>query len=261
MEKLYARLIAILVCIVFTSNFYAQDSYGVFKVSGTPKVLNSGTIKKGDIIKNGDKIITSLSDEIILVDSKGQLYKVSNVTSTNYTDLPKFKSEIKSESLSKKYLTYVYSKMTNNVGKNDNIGAVYRNNYLYLQLSPSDSIKIYNSEINFVWVADNETETSYFLLKENGSSHITKLGIKGNTLNLFVDNNLLKTGKEYDWAVSNSQFPAMDEIKMHNFTVLSSAHFNALKPEIESLKKEFAALGFNDDEIKKIICLDFKICY
>lgn len=260
MEKLYVRLVLLLV-VLSSSKLHSQNEFGVFKVSGSPRIVDAGNLKKGDIINKGDAISLLVKDEVILLDAQGQLYKISGVTAVKYNEIQNFNTELEAGSFSKKYLTYVWNRFTKKSGKNDNISVVYRNDYLYLQLAPSDSIKIFRPEINFSWTVKNPNETKFFILKENGSSHITKLGIQGNTLHLSVDNELLKVGKQYGWAISESQFPDMNELKMHNFFILSAAEFKAMKPAIDSIKKDFIALGFSEIEIKEIFCFDFKICY
>lgn len=261
MEKLYVRISQCLLFVFIATTSYSQEGYCAFNVLGAPKIENAGTIVKGDIITKDVKVILKPTDELILVDALGQLYQIKGAASTSYSEIANFKKEQDTDSFSKKYLSYVWEKFTKKSGKNDNIGAVYRNDYLYLQLAPSDSIKVYSPEINFSWVVEDAAETSFFLLKEKGSTHLTKLGIQGNTLHLFVDNKILVPGKQYEWAVSKAQFPDMDEVQMNSFFVLSTAQFNILQPEIEALNKDFTALGFSEIEIKKMICLDFKICY
>lgn len=260
MEKLYLS-IALIATLFFSEALVAQTNYCVFKVTGEPVLANGNKLSKGSLITSGNTIKVGASEHVLLVDESGQLYDIGENKEAGFDAIPSFKRVAETASFSEKYLSYVWKKFTKQKAAGEHLGVTYRNDRVYLQLAPNDSIKIYVPEIHFSWVTDEPDDKSYFLIKKAGSDHMTKVGVVGNKLHLFVDNRLLQPGEEYQWAVSKEKFPDLTSINLQSFTLLTAKQFKELKPEIEALKTDMISLGFSEDEIKEMLCTDYKLCY
>ncbi len=87
------------------------------------------------------------------------------------------------------------------------------------------------------------SEKTYLFLREVGKSNYLKFGIRGNTITLFVDNYILKSGKEYQWAISHKLFPDLEAIKKHQFKILTENDYNILLQKHDQFIKSLVALG------------------
>lgn len=239
----------------------AQDNLMVFKVEGTPVLKIDKTTKslsKGSPIASNSTVSIKTNDKLLLINDAGYCFEIKNTGDYSYADIKKIPASGDNSSFTKKYLSYVWNQFAKNTSNPSKTGVVYRNDNLIL-LQPSDSVKIYFPEIKFVWNLDSEEK--YFFLKEMETGHMVKFGVMGKNLTLFVDDQLLKKGKIYQWAVSETKFPDMEALTFYNFSLLSNEEFKSLEPDIELFKKDLQALGFNASEIKIMLCNDYKICY
>jgi hypothetical protein len=260
MEKLHLSIV-LLIALFFSEYLVAQTDYCVFKVTGEPTLANGNTLKKGTVVSSENIIKVGPSENVLLVDENGQLYDIGENKEAGYDAIPNFKRVAETASFSEKYLSYVWKKFIKQKATGEHLGVAYRNDRVYLQLAPNDSIKIYIPEIHFSWATDEPDDKSYFLIRKSGSDHMTKVGVVGNKLHLFVDNRLLQPGEEYQWAVSKEKFPDLTSIKLQSFTLLTAKQFKELKPEIDALKADMITLGFTEGEIKEMLCTDYKLCY
>jgi hypothetical protein len=139
---------------------------------------------------------------------------------------------------------------------------VYRGDDILLMRHPADSIKIFKSEIKFEWnnIKDKVKEY-YFILKDVDTDQVTKIGTHATSISLFVDSSILKEGKHYKWAITETKYPNYNKTIFYNFTLLSQAQFDALEKEIKSISSFFKKLNYDKKDIRKIICQDYKICY
>ncbi len=263
MGKLFSLKAAILVMLLFfcALDISAQDKLMVFKVEGTPVLKIDKTTKslsKGSPIVLNSVVSVKANDQLLLINDAGYCFEIKKTGDYSYADIKKIPASVDNSSFTKKYLSYVWNQFAKNTANPSKTGVVYRNDNLIL-LQPSDSVKIYFPEIKFVWNLDSEEK--YFFLKEMETDHLVKFGVMGKNLTLFVDDQLLKKGKSYQWAVSETKFPDMDALTFYNFSLLSNDEFKALEPDIDLFKRDLAALGFSTSEIKIMLCNDYKICY
>lgn len=97
------------------------------------------------------------------------------------------------------------------------------------------------------------SEKTYLFLREVGKSNYLKFGIRGNTITLFVDNYILKSGKEYQWAISPKLFPDLEAIKKHQFKILTENDYNILLQKHDQLIKSLVALGIDGEDLKSML--------
>lgn len=263
MGKLYSLKAILLLALVFfcVVGSYAQDNLMVFKIEGTPVLKVDKAIKslsKGSPIDANGLISLKDKDHLLLINNDGNCFEINKAGDYSFADIKKNPIKEDNSSFTKKYLSYVWNQFTKNTNAQSKTGVVYRNDMLIL-LQPSDNVKLYIPEIKFVWNVDSEEK--YFFLKDIETDHLTKFGVMGNNLTLFVDDQLLKKGRSYQWAVSETKFPDLEALVFYSFSMLSNEEFKALEPEIQLFKKDLQSLGFSAPEIKLLLCNDYKICY
>jgi hypothetical protein len=265
MEKLLSikkiTFFLIIFSILFTN---AQNNFFVYKVNGSPELKVNDTLRainKGTMIEKMSSLKLSENDELHLIDEIGDLFKVSEVGNYLFNDLQKLSPIKDKSSFTKKYFAYVWKQFTNNTGKNIKTGVVYRIDNITLMLQPADSIKIYFPEVKFSWNKEKDDKPLYFILKDKSSNQVTKIGTNNTSITLFIDNLLLKRGNFYEWTVTETKYPNFEEITFYSFELLDSKMFKALQEELSELTKDLKKLGFNDTEIKTMLCEDYKVCY
>lgn len=263
MEKLYLviKKSCVLSLLFFSIQAFTQTDLVVYKIHGTPKIKSNNTvtnIKKGLLLNEESKVLLAVKDTLLLIDHAGNAFKINTKGTYSLQDISKNPIANTSASFTKKYFSYVWNTFIKNDNTKTKVGVVFRNDNVVL-LQPSDSVKLYTSEIKFVWNTDDKE--SFFHLKNVKDNHITKFGVNGSFVTLFVDNTILNRGEMYQWAISEKKFPNLDDLVFYNFSLLTLDAFNALKPELESFKKDMTSLGFSAIEIKEMLCNDYKICY
>jgi len=250
---------------IFGATVYSQNNFIVFKVEGAPRLLQNDTIRtvtKGSIIDFTSKLTLHRDDSVLIINEEGNLIKVDDERTYTYNDLYYIAPEKDDSNFTKKYFAYVWNQFTNNRKIRTKGGVVYRVDNNSLMIEPSDSVKIYFPEIKFVWKKDDAVDkTYYFILKNLKTNHITKIGTRNDELRLFVDNVILKRGTNYEWAVSETKYPDLYEVTFYNFELLDNEQFKSLSFEISSITTGLQKLGFASEEIKKMLCEDYKICY
>jgi hypothetical protein len=263
MEKLY-EIIGKGLCLLLlcsTLGIHAQNSLVVFKTEGRPMVKVNDSLKtlsKGSAIASNAVITIKDTENLLAIDEHGNCYKTDRIGDYTFADLLNSPVPADNSSFTKKYLTYVWNQFTNQNSAKTKTGVVFRTDNFTL-LQPPDNVKFFVPEINFVWNID--AEFSYFMLKDLATGHISKFGVSGNSLTLFVDNRLLTKGNTYQWSVSDQKFPDLEQIEYFNFSIITNEEFAALKPELDSFKNDLSAIGFSTEEIKQLLCSDYKICY
>ncbi len=266
MEQLYKiKKISLLFFFLGYLSINAQSNFYAYKIEGKPTMLLNDTLRKvskGTKIPKKSSVQLNKNDKLLFINESGELFKLAEAGKYMYNDL-KNKTAIKDKSsFTKKYFSYVWKQFTNNTTNKTKTGVVYRIDNIVLMQQPADSIKIYFPEIQFSWNrTKEENETLYFILKEKGKNHITKIGTNNTSLTLFIDNQLLKRGKEYQWAVSKTKYPNFEKVKFYHFELLDSKQFKAIQEELSELTKGLEKLGFSQIEIKQMICEDYKMCY
>jgi hypothetical protein len=263
MEKLRSlrhigALVLIFCCL---SVVKAQEKLMVFKVKGSPVLKVNDSLKslsKGSQVPSNSIVSLATNDDLLLINEKGNCFQINDAREYNFSEVLENAVAEDNSSFTNKYFTYVWDQFAKNKKSKVKTGVVYRNDNIVL-LEPADSVKIYNPEIKFSWNID--VPESYFLLRDIETNHISKFGTKGSYIKLFVDNEFLVKGKEYQWAVSDTKFPNLDELDFFNFSLLTGDEFLEYKSDIDLFKKELTSLGLSKGEIKVLFCNDYKICY
>lgn len=248
--------------VLFTN---AQNNFYVYKTEGKPTIIVNDTLQKiykGTKISEKSIVTLKNGDKLMLINKKGNLFKIPNAGKYKFSDIEKIKSVENNSSLTSDYFAYVWKQFTNNKAKKLKTGVVYRTDNITLMLQPADSIKIYFPEVKFTWSTHpKEKKTLYFILKEKNDSHITKIGTESDNLTLFVDNELLSRGKTYEWTVSETKYPNFEDVKFYNFELLDTQKFRETQEKMAKITSELKKLGFENDEIKRMLCEDYKVCY
>ena len=237
-----------------------QNTYYVFKKSGEPFFYSNKPLERGSNVSAGDTLFLGKTDYILLVNQLGELFELKEPNEYIFSQLLNFRRRFHDESLTKKYFAYVWKQFTNQTKKRQDAGVVYREDHEIKLLNPRDSVKVYNPELTFNWVNNTDTDKLFFFLKDLESNRITKFGVTGNSLTLFLDNYLLTVDKEYDWAVAKISFPNLNQLKFNNLKILTKEEYKRQLDEMAIIIKAFRLLGFTEEEIKKAICIDYKLC-
>ncbi|AOW20330.1 hypothetical protein [Urechidicola croceus] len=266
MEKFFSIKLIFTVVVILSSMYsYSQKSFFVYNVEGSPIFKVNDSIKpinKGTKIDTKSSLTISKTDTILIINGLGELFKISKEGNYLFKDLEKLKSEKNNSSFTKKYFNYIWNQFTNNTKNNTQTGVVYRTDNLTLMLKPLDSIKIHFPEIKFVWNMNPlENKELYFILLENETNHVTKIGTTNNTITLFIDNHILHRGKTYKWTVSETKYPDLESIEFYNFELLDNDTFKSMQLEIGEITSDLEKLGFQTEMIKRMICEDYKVCF
>ena len=266
MEKLYSVKTSLFFFIFLLSSIcIAQENFIVFKVDGTPILKHNDTLRsisKGSLLNNNSRVTLKNSDSFLMIDKAGSLYNVDKTGDYAYADLQKIPADVDDTSFTKKYFTYVWKQFTNNTNTRSKGGVVYRVDNNSLMFQPTDSVKIYFPEVRFVWKKGKEKDkTYYFILKDLKTNSITKIGTTDNNVTLFVDNNILKRDNSYEWTVSETKYPNLDKVPFYNFELINTEEFKKLQAEINNITTDLQKLGFTPEEIKVMLCEDYRICY
>ena len=267
MENIYKiKILTFSFIIGCAFSLQAQDEFFVYLLKGEPYIDQNDSIKpisRGSIIEKNAKLILGKKDVVHYIDDEGELYKVSKKGSFKFNELKKIDPKANSTSFSKNYFTYLWNQFTNAVdNKKNKSGVVYRGDDIFLMQNPTDSAKVYASEIRFEWKKiPKKKKDYYFILKDVETGHVIKLGTPSNELTLFVHDSIIKQGKSYQWAITETKYFNENEVAFYNFSILNKSEFKALEPKINELSNYLKSLGLNKKEIKATISEDYKIYY
>jgi hypothetical protein len=204
------------------------------------------------------------SDDVIFyLDNNHSVYKFEQQGTFKYKDLKKVAPTIDKSTFTQRMFEYVWNQFTKtNVKEKNKSGVVYRGDNIVLMLHPADSIKIFYPEIKFEWhQIEDKTKDYYFILRDVENKNITKIGLKDNSLTLFVNENLVTSGKTYEWTITETKFPNYDKTTFYSFKLLTASEFDNLKKEIDAITEDLKSLGFDKNEIRAAICEDYKVCF
>ena len=268
MENLF-KINRLLVVILF--NFFvfqvaiSQSYFVVHRVQGEPYIEVNDSIKsvtKGSLLDKGTLLTMGRSDNIHFINNEGDLFKLFQTGSFSHSDLEKILPIENNSSFLRKSLSYAWKELTNTLPtRNNKSGVVYRGEELIFKLNPVDSAFIAGNEIHFEWKPKEGKEKNYyFILKDVSRGLTTTIGTPSTNLNLIVDGTLLKYGNQYEWTVTETQLPEKD-FPFSSFEIGSKEE---IKNSMQKIKQIYAFLsknGYSRDEIRRISCQEFKICY
>ena len=257
---LFSRLIFIILCTVFTAECLGQESYYVYQKTGEPKFSSNKKANRGVYFEALDTLRLSDDEKVTLVNRSGEIFALAGPNTFVFQDISKNKVQLNQTSFTSKYFTYVWTQFTNHRKSKQEAGVVYREDRTIIKHFPVDSAKLFQPSIFFRWENNSENEMVYFFLKQQNKEHITKIGTPSDSILLYVDNNLLKKGSDYNWAISPEPFPSLKDLKYSTFYLLDDNSFQELKTEMEVLIKTFTLLGYPEARIKEAICADYKFC-
>lgn len=249
------------VCFLLLSNLaMAQNSFYVFKKTGQPFFSMDLPVQRGAVFKNTDTLTLKELDTVFLINKLGQLFELKEPRTYAYNSLHRYRKQSADDSFSAKYFSYVWKQFTNQQESRQQPGVVYREERNIKLSQPMDSIKWYVPEIMFTWQNRTDTLNTYFHLQDMETKHITKIGTTSNSLVLYRDNLILKSGRSYRWTVTTTPFPDFNEVKFNSFELLTNEAYLELKKEMEALTLALQILGFSEGDIKTAICMDYKFC-
>ncbi|WP_405385015.1 hypothetical protein [Maribacter sp. LLG6340-A2] len=255
-----SRLKYVWVMLVFANWAWAQSSYYVYKISGSPYFNEHMSVQRGGAFTDSDTLTLHKLDTVYLINQLGELYELNQPKAYTYNTLYQHRKHEKTNSFTSKYFSYVWRQFMNQKDIRQRPGVVYREDRNIQLNKPMDSIRWFVPKIKFSWENRTDSLTTYFHLEDLKTAHITKIGTNTNYLELFRDNLILKPGTSYRWAVTTTPFPDYKKVKFNTFELLSNADYLKLKEEIKALTMALQLLGFSDEDIKMAICLDYKFC-
>jgi len=267
MENLFKIKTLLILTLAFTSaqGIQSQNNLFVYKFSGQPVVEVNDSIRpmtKGTVIDESTSLIMNRDDILHFINEQGTLFELISTGRFSQKELLKVPAMQNNSSFSQKTFSYLWKEFTNSIAlRNNKSGVVYRGDQLNL-LWPTNNDAIYTSEIKFDWEpVENKKKPYYFILRETETGSMTKIGTYTNSVILFVDNALLKNGKNYEWTVVETKFPNLEKLEFNEFMVGTQKEFEDLKAEIGAISRLLNDMGLNNREIKDAMCVDFKKCY
>ena len=129
----------------------AQDSLCVFKLGGEAYLNKSKKLKslvKGDFIPFSAQVILGPQSQLVAIDQEGNAYKVNQAKTYTFNNLLKFKAK-GGESLTSKYLKFVWNELVNEKKRKTIIGGVFRGEVLMQY--PIDSARLASNGITLKW--------------------------------------------------------------------------------------------------------------
>ena len=256
----FSRLAVTFLSLFFARIAFAQNSYYIFKKSGSPTFNVDTSVERGTFFNLNDTLKLKTRDYVMLVNEKGELFELNTPDLYTVPQIPAYKLKMDHTSFTRKYFSYVWRQFTNKRKSKQEAGVVYREGRNISLKIPMDSAKIYKPSAWFVWTNKTDNNLVYFFLRDVEKNHITKIGTLSDSLLLHVDNSLLVPGRNYEWSVASSSFPNLNKLEFNALRVLEDQKYSEVKKEVDILIKTFKILGFSEKEIKEVICMDYKFC-
>ena len=258
MEKL---LIRTLICFCFIQTISAQDSLCVFGTKGTVfKQLYSKKIPlgKGDIISIKDKLTVLPNSQLTALGKVGDLYVISKQGTYSFKNILQFKQEKAAKNVTSLYLKYLWNELTHKNEKKALVGGVFRG--AVLMKSPKDSTIIANSKVTLEWRSNGIDSLYYVFIKNKKTNSVFKFETNGSHLVFEKENPIFEGSTEFEWFVTTEAFPNINNIPFYTFTKLNYEDYEKLKNSYQDLVTDLRAFGYNEDEIKNILCSQYKLC-
>lgn len=259
MEKLSRFLIIIVVFQFCVQPLKAQNRLCIYNAKGSAIVENDPRkkeIKKGDFIKQSDKVKVADKSLVTALDETGQVYVIDKPGNYNFDKLLGFKKKAETTGLTSKYFKFVWKEMTQKEG-NKLIGGVYRGNSL--MISPKDSAQVKNSKITFRWKPDS-LSVNYVFIRNKETDETLKLATNGSELVLFQENPIFKEAVNLEWTVSKESFPNLNNLPFNSFTLIDRNKYKTLKNSYKSLTDDLKTSGLDDQQISEVLCESFGLC-
>ncbi|WP_411894868.1 hypothetical protein [Winogradskyella sp. A2] len=236
----------------------------VLKFEGEPNIIHNDTtqiVTNGSVIKKKSKLVMHRDDVAVLINNKGDVFELYQTGTFKHKDLLKLSPKKNNNSFSRNLINYYWKEFTNTMNKGySKSGFVYRGDYVNL-LQPLDSTTLHSGEIKFEWTAiENKTKPYYFILREKDAEKVTKIGTHDTAISLFIDDINLSYGKSYEWTVVESKYENLDKLDYSTFNLLSKSAYQSKQEELATLSDFLKSLGYKPEEIKTMLCADYKTC-
>lgn len=275
MVKFYIKKLEIaikrIIILGFLISFYqlglAQNSLYVLLVNGDVKtVRDNKPIKIGSEISNPTNIRISENASITCIDRSGNTYITQRPGLLTFDHLIHDKKIV--TNVTRWYFQEVYKKNfkraqnTGTVGGADGIGGglalawVDPETFLgdILMRYPFNESQVNTNTVTLKWKQKNEsTDTYYIFLRQSGQRDVHKFSVKGTEIEL---NKLLplEANQKWEWVVSDVESPDLTRLYSYSFTTLSKRDFDRnMSPRILDMIDDLTGLGFNEEEIDRII--------
>lgn len=251
----------IILLVLCTSMLYAQDSLCVYKTK--PGIIlndngNKRPLNKGDYINTNSLIYMTTSSEVLLINSEGEAFNITNAGTYSYKTILQYKALDDQKSLTSKYLKLIWDEL---LAKNSNktiIGGVFRGDIL-MEL-PTDSTKIASSKITFRWKTEADTSQYFIFIRAKDSETVYKFATNGNEFIVYKDNPIFSEEVEFEWSVSTTEFPSIENIPFFSFSLIDRSAYEALKSKYSDLIEDLKAVGLTAAEIEEALCETYGIC-
>ena len=245
---------------------FGQDDFFVFMFQGEPYLEVNDSIKvvtRGSQITKGTKLIMNRDDVLHFINDEGDLFELFETGTFEIAELQQVPAKKNNSSFARNLLRYAWDDFTNSLAsRNNKSGVVVRGDDILLMRFPADSIQIFANEVRFEWKPiETKEKDYYFILKDKASGKVTVIGTPATTLALGVDDNLLKPGGSYQWAITETRYANLDKTTFYDFKLLTQEEFGAKEKDIKQLTKDLLKLGFDKKQVRQIICSDYKVCY
>ncbi|MDT0557569.1 hypothetical protein RM697_02840 [Ichthyenterobacterium sp. W332] len=265
--KIKNLIFIVLLSLVQLQWVYSQKRLVAHTISGEPYIEVNDSIKtltKGTIIDNKTTLVMQPKDEVTLINKEGEITRVINTGQLTLEELSKLPKVKDNSSTVKKYFSYFWKEITNTMASDTNgSGVVYRGDEDILLQFPSHNSLILGAELNFEWQPiDGKEKNYYFVLLDSSNEVLLTLGTPSTKLSLLLDNKLLKKGETYHWCITETAYSStINDLPKNSFTLLSVEDTKGTSKEIITLSQDLLKLGFKKENLKSILCLDFKICF
>lgn len=255
------KSIALLILMSFSFWVIGQDDLCVFETQGAGILMKEGNVSpvmKGDLINKKSTLTLGSAATLIAINKQGDAYKVMQEGDYSYKDLLQHSASKEDGSLTKKYFKLVWNEIVGATEERTIIGGVFRGEQL--MTFPIDSAQIAGSKLTFQWTTE-EVNSHYFLFLRNAKTdQIVKYGVSGTELTLYRDHDIFKDSEEFEWSVSASEFPNLNNIVFNSFTLIDRARYNENMENYKGLMADLKALGLSINQIENSICETYGIC-
>ena len=257
--------ISLLVLVFISLSLYSQDNLYVLKIEGHPDIKMHDSIQpltKGDVFNDSTTLIMKRDDVIHYYNKEGEVFELYTTGSFKYNELLEVPLVKTNSSTTKKMISFLWKELTNSYTSQSKSGSVVRGEHdLFMQL-PSDKSTILSSEIYFSWNAiKDKSENYYFILFDENDNEILTIGTKDTNLSLTVNQNILKSGQNYKWTITETPYPNKDKLEYRSFSIISPSELEEKEKEVIQVSRDLLKLGFSKDEIQRLFCEDIKQCF
>jgi len=254
MEKLFVRVIIVLLVNQLT---YAQDSLCVYNVRGIVTKNNKNKLQKGRTIHKNEYVNLEANSKLTAIDNRGNLFIANKSGIYSYEELLSLKINNLKNGFTTQYFKFIWSELNHQNTKEEVKGVVFRGN-IFMTYPPNHS-KVYGNKIILEWTSDAKS-LNYIFIKNKETGIISKFESNGNYFGFNSENPFLRNQKEFEWSVTNIEFPNLENLYFNSFKLISEDKYEEEINKLKELINELNEIGLDEFEIKNEICRSFSLC-